>query len=269
IPVAEVIAPTTVEEIVGVVRKHDGPISIGGGRYSMGGPTPTPRGGQIDMRSFTRVLAFDSINKTLTAPPAIRGRDIQRRIDPANLSVKIMQTYADFTVGGSMSVNVHGRYIGLGPLALSVRSFKIVLADGSVVEASPTVNPDIFFGAIGGYGGLGVIVEATLDLAGNVHVKRHNERLPITQYYSYFKQPIRDSAAVILHNGDIYPPEYERVNAVTWSETNDPVTVPDRLIPRNKSYRLDRFVYWMMSEFPYGKGIREHVVDPLLFRDSP
>jgi FAD/FMN-containing dehydrogenase len=269
IPVAELMTPTSVDEIVAAVRSHAGPISIGGGRYSMGGQTATPGGLQIDMRSFKRVLAFDSIHKTITVQPGIRWRDIQRRIDPANLSVKIMQTYADFTVGGSMSVNVHGRYIGLGPLALSVRSFKIVLADGSLVEASPKVHPEIFYGTIGGYGGLGVIVEATLELADNARVKRHNERMPITQYYAYFKQHVRDSAAVIFHNGDIYPPNYERVNAVTWSETNDPVTVPDRLMPTNKSYRVDRFVYWMMSEFPYGKGIREHVVDPLLFRDSP
>jgi FAD/FMN-containing dehydrogenase len=269
IQVAGIITPTTVDEIVAAVRAHPGPVSIGGGRYSMGGQTATPGALQIDMRSFNRVLAFDSANKTITVQPGIRWRDIQRRIDSSNLSVKIMQTYADFTVGGSMSVNVHGRYIGLGPLALSVRSFKIVLADGSLVEASRTVHPEIFYGAIGGYGGLGVIVEATLDLADDVRVKRHNVRMPITQYYSYFKRQIRDSSAVVFHNADIYPPAYERVNSVTWSETNDSVTVPDRLIPTGQPYRLDRFVYWMMSEWPYGKSIREHLVDPMLFRGSP
>jgi len=269
IPVSDVIAPTTVEEIVTAVRDRAGPISIGGGRYSMGGQTATPGALQIDMRQFNRVLAFDSIGKTITVQAGARWRDIQRRVAPANLSVKIMQTYSNFTVGGSMSVNVHGRYIGLGPLVLSVRSFKIVLADGSVVEASPTVRPDIFFGAIGGYGGLGVIVEATLDLDDNVRVKRHNVRMPVTKYGSYFKDQVRDSAAVIFHNGDIYPPKYERVNAVTWSRTNDSVTVPDRLIPSDKSYRLDRAVYAIMSGWPGGKGFREHVVDPLLFRSSP
>lgn len=269
IQVAEVITPTTIEEIVAAVKTHAGPVSIGGGRYSMGGQTAAPGALQIDMRPFNRVLAFDSINKTITVQPGIRWRDIQRRIDASNLSVKIMQTYADFTVGGSMSVNAHGRYVGLGPLALSVRSFKIVLADGSLVEASRTKNSDIFFGAIGGYGGLGVIVEATLDLADNVRVKRHNERMPITQYSSYFKQHVRDSRGVIFHNGDIYPPKFERVNAVTWSQTNDPVTVRERLIPTGKSYGLDRFAYSVTSEWPFGQGIREHVIDPILFLRSP
>jgi FAD/FMN-containing dehydrogenase len=269
IPVQDVVVPTSVDEIVAAVRAHPGPVSIGGGRYSMGGQTAVRGGVQIDMRRFNRVLAFDSIHKTITVQPGIRWRDIQRRVDPANLSVKIMQTYADFTVGGSMSVNVHGRYIGLGPLVLSVRSFKIVLADGSIVEASPTTNPEIFRGAIGGYGGLGVIVEATLDLTDNVKVKRHNARMPITQYYTYFKQNVRDSTKVVFHNGDIYPPAYERVNAVTWSETSDPVTVPEHVMPEGRSYRLDRFVYGVMSEWPFGKQIREHLVDPLLFRGTP
>jgi FAD/FMN-containing dehydrogenase len=269
IQVAEVITPTTIDEIVAAVKSHTGPISIGGGRYSMGGQTGTLAALQIDMRKFNQVLAFDSVHKTISVQPGIRWRDIQRRIDPANLSVKIMQTYADFTVGGSMSVNAHGRYVGLGPLALSVRSFKIVLADGSLVEASPTKNPQIFFGAIGGYGGLGVIVEASLDLANNVRVKRQNQRMPITQYSAYFKQHVRDSSGVIFHNADIYPPKFERVNAVTWKQTNDAVTVPERMIPTGKSYKMDRFTYSVMSEWPFGKGIREHIIDPILFRKSP
>src|SRR5262245_37669887 len=81
IPVAEVIAPTTIDEIVAAVRSHAGPVSIGGGRYSMGGQTATVGAIQIDMRNFNRVLAFDSIQKTITVQPGIRWRDIQRRID--------------------------------------------------------------------------------------------------------------------------------------------------------------------------------------------
>ena len=79
-----------------------------------------------------------------------------------------MQTYANFTVGGALSVNCHGRYVGLGPLVLSVRAIKLALHDGSVVDASRTENPELFFGAIGGYGALGVVVEVELDLAQNL-----------------------------------------------------------------------------------------------------
>lgn len=269
IPVGRIIQPTTIEEIVEAVRTSDGPISVGGGRYSMGGQTAVENGLQIDMRSYNKVVAFDSIGRTITVQAGMRWRDIQERIDPANLSIKIMQTYSNFTVGGSLSVNVHGRYIGLGPLILSVRAIRLVLADGSEVEASPTVNPELFYGAIGGYGGIGVITQATLELSENVRVKRHDRRMPLAEYHAWFKRAIRDSSAVIFHNADIYPAEYSEVNAVTFERTDDSVTVAERLIPRDKSYRLNRFVYWVISEWPGGKWLRQHVVDPLIYRNEP
>jgi FAD/FMN-containing dehydrogenase len=266
IPVAQVIEPTTTDEIVAAVRTHAGPISIGGGRYSMGGQTATPGALQIDMRHFNRVLVFDSVGKTITVQAGIRWRQIQERIDHANLAVKIMQTYANFTVGGSLSVNSHGRYVGLGPLIRSVRSIQVVLADGTIVDASPTVRPDVFYGVIGGYGGIGVITQATLDLADDQRVARQNVRMPIARYHAWFNQHVRDSAGVIFHNADIYPPSYTQVNAVSYVATDAPVTVPDRLQPRDQSYALDRFVYSVISEWPFGKQIRQYVIDPLIFR---
>src|SRR4030095_15036154 len=101
----------------------------------------------------------------------IRWCDIQRFIDPHDLSVKIMQTYANFTVGGALSVNAHGRYVGLGPLIMSFRSIAVVLANGDLVEANPAENAELFYGAIGGYGGLRVVVEGQMDLGEKTAVR--------------------------------------------------------------------------------------------------
>ncbi|HLK17655.1 MAG TPA: FAD-dependent oxidoreductase, partial [Bryobacteraceae bacterium] len=170
IAVGRVITPTSTEEVVRAVRRSAGPISIGGARHSMGGQIATEGGLHIDMRRFDRIIAFSPLHKTITVQAGIRWRQIQERIDSSNLSVKIMQTYANFTVGGSLSVNAHGRYVGEGPLIRSVRSLQVVLADGSTVDASPTHNAEVFYGVIGGYGGLGVITEVTLDLADDIRV---------------------------------------------------------------------------------------------------
>ncbi|PYO47262.1 MAG: hypothetical protein DMD72_10395, partial [Gemmatimonadetes bacterium] len=228
--VKEVIQPRTTAEIVNAVSTHSGPISIGGSRHSMGGQTAAPGALLIDMRHFDRILAFDSLAKTITVQTGIRWRQIQDRIDSANLSIKVMQSFANFTVGGSLSVNAHGRYVGFGPLIGSVRSIKIVLADGEVVEASRQLHPELFKGAIGGYGALGVITEATLDLADNVRVKRQQVTMPITRYKKFFFQHIRDSSAVIFHNADIYLDQYRMVRAESYVRTDDAVTVKDRLV---------------------------------------
>jgi FAD/FMN-containing dehydrogenase len=269
IRVAEVITPTTTEEIVDAIKKHDGPISIGGARHSMGGQTVTRDALFIDMRQFNRILNFAPAEKTITVQAGTSWRQIQEHIDVANLSVKIMQSYANFTVGGSLSVNAHGRYVGLGPIILSVKSLKIVLADGMVVEASPTRNADIFNGVIGGYGGLGVIVEATLGLTDNVKVKRHTETMPATDYKRYFFDNIRDHAEAVFHNAEVYPPDYTTVRAVTFSITNDPLSIQDRLIPTGQPYRLDRFGLWVVSEWPFGKSLRQRIFDPSYYESEP
>jgi FAD/FMN-containing dehydrogenase len=269
IHVGMVITPTTTQEIIESVKRHRGPISVGGARHSMGGQIATAGALHIDMRGFNKILAFSPGEKTITVQAGARWREIQERIDPANLSVSIMQTYADFTVGGSLSVNVHGRYVTRGPIILSVKSLKVVLADGSLVEASAVQNADIFNGVIGGYGGLGVITEATFELTDNVKVKRQDRTMPIAEYQPYFVDHVRASSVAVFHNADIYPNAYDTVHAVTYAKTDDPVTAADRLVPENKSYRLDRFVYWVVSEWPFGKAIRQHVVDPALFRGEP
>jgi FAD/FMN-containing dehydrogenase len=117
-----------------------------------------------------------------------RWREVQEALDKVGLAVKIMQTYNTFTVGGALSVNAHGRYIGQGPLVRSVRDVTLVLADGSVVSASPTFRPELFYGAVGGYGALGVIAQVTLDVAQNTHVRRDDETLPVASYLDYFRK---------------------------------------------------------------------------------
>src|SRR5437899_4186529 len=100
-----VATPHSVAEIAALVASSPGPISIGGGRYSMGGQTATPDGVQLDLRDFHGVVALDTAARILTVHSGTRWREVQQAIDPAGLSVKIMQTYNTFTVGGALSVN--------------------------------------------------------------------------------------------------------------------------------------------------------------------
>ncbi len=265
IPVAAIIAPTTIEEVQNAVRRSPGAISIGGGHFSMGGQTASPGSLHLDMRRLNRVVRFSPIERTLRVQAGIRWCDIQRFIDPHGFSVKIMQTYANFTVGGSLSVNVHGRYMGLGPLILSVRSISLVLAQGERVEASPTENAELFYGAIGGYGGLGILVEAELELADNCRVERVAAKLPTSRYLSTFRQTVRDDPKAVFHNADLYPPCYTRARSVTWMETSKPVTVPHRLQPIRNAHSVERYFYWAISETPFGKWRREFIVDPLIY----
>ena len=265
VPMGRVATPRSVEDIVAAIKSSSGPISIGGGRFSMGGQTAIDNGLQIDMREFDEVVAFDAEKREITVQSGISWRELQEYIDPHDLSVKIMQTYANFSVGGSLSVNVHGRYIGHGPIISSVKSVQLVLADGSVVTASREENPELFFAAIGGYGGIGVIADVTLGLAVNQKVGRQTRTMPVTEYGEHFAANIRDNKQVIFHNADMYPPAFEVVRDVSWYVTDDDVTIDDRLIATGDSYWLLPKMINFSSSGDFGKWTRKAIIDPLYY----
>lgn len=265
IQVATVVQPKSVGDIVTAITTSTGPISIGGGRFSQGGQTARDGSLHLDMRQFDQVLSFSKEQRLITVQSGITWRKLQQFIDPHDLAVKIMQTYSNFTVGGSLSVNVHGRYIGHGPIISSVHSLKLVLVDGAVIEASPDSNEELFYAAIGGYGGIGVIAEVTLMLDENQKIERRTATMPSTAYREYFFDTIRENKNIIMHNGDIYPPDFDTVRDVSWFITEKPLTLEERLIPEDREY----FWYPKLADFTaassFGKTLREHVFDPVFY----
>jgi len=251
VAVDRVEEPETIEDIAALVGAHKGPVSVGGGRFSMGGQTATEGALQIDMRRFNKVLNFDPVARDITVQAGIRWRDIQEFADPHGLAVKIMQTYANFTVGGALSVNAHGRYMGLGPVILSVKEIKVVMADGRIVTASPEENAAVFYGAIGGYGALGVIAEVKLSLTPNTRIEREVVTMPAADYPGFFMKHVRPSASAVFHNADFHGAGDTAV-ATTWYETDKPLTVKDRLKPIKGSYWLERWMIHLITERPWG-----------------
>jgi FAD/FMN-containing dehydrogenase len=264
IEVSRVLEPRSVDEIKNAVKSHPGPISIGGGRYSMGGQTATENALQIDMRALKKIIKLDVAGQKVTVQAGARWRDIQEVIDKHGLAIRIMQTYSNFTVGGSLSVNAHGRDIGEGPLVRSVESIKVVLGDGREVRASRSENKNIFFAAIGGYGGIGVITEATLSLVPNHKIRRELKELPVEKYKEHFFKEIRGNKDAVFHNGDLFPPDYKHVKLETWYRTDQPLTLDERLIPEGRKYWLDPTVISSISLLPFGKELREKLLEPAL-----
>ena len=265
VAVARIERPASVEALAELVRTTSGPISVGGGRFSMGGQTASPGSLHLDMRGLDRILEFSAAEKWIRVQAGIRWCDIQRHIDPDDLSVKIMQTYANFTVGGALSVNCHGRYVGLGPVILSVRWIRVLLMDGSLVRASSTENSEIFFGCIGCYNAIGIIVEVELDLADNVAVKLVQKKLTRGDYPHFFRESVRNQAGAIFHNADMYPPDFTRLRSVTFVATTEKPTVKTRLMPLRESYPVHRYFLWSFMETPFGAWRRENLVEPLLY----
>lgn len=256
--------PSSNEALQHLLRTTQGPVSVGGGRFSMGGQTASADSLHLDLRGLNQVTAFSKEERWIRVQAGVRWCDVQRFIDPHDLSVKIMQSYANFTVGGTLSVNAHGRYLGLGPVVLSVRWIDLVLADGSLVRASRDENAELFFAAIGGYGAIGIIVEAELELAANEPVERISCTMARQDYAVFFQQTVRDDVSAVFHNGDLYPPHFQRIRPVTWRQTHRGPTTKTRLMPPRARHPLSSYILWACSETPFGHWRRERLLEPLL-----
>jgi FAD/FMN-containing dehydrogenase len=128
VQVARIATPTSTEDLATEIGNWPGKIAVGGGRYSMGGQVGITGGLHLDMRQMNRLISLEPQAKVARVQAGMRWRDLQEVLDLVDLSVKSMQSYSNFTVGGSVSVNALGRYIDIGPVGSTVHALTMVNA---------------------------------------------------------------------------------------------------------------------------------------------
>lgn len=261
--VAQIQEVRDAQDVRNAMRAWSGTVCIGGGRYSMGGQTAAANGLQLDMRGMNKLVHLDVGQRVVRVQAGMRWRDLQQEIDPHGLAVRTMQSYSNFTVGGSVSVNCHGRYVGHGPISNSIRALQIVLPDGEIVETSQGENSDLFYAAIGGYGGVGVVTEVELDLDENFKIERTTTTVPLADYPAWFNEQVRMNKDVLLHNADLLAPHFNEAHCVTWIRSDKALTVPNRLTQAKTNYTKEQLLIWAMTELPAGSALRRSVVMPL------
>jgi FAD/FMN-containing dehydrogenase len=262
VEVAEARRPRSAEEIQAALRAWPGAVSIGGGRFSQGGQIAEPGSLHLDMRGMKSVVSLDAERRAIRVQAGARWRDVQDAIDPHDLSVKIMQSFSNFTVGGAVSVNCHGRYVGRGPIVNSVRALQLVTADSQVLELSRSQNPELFRAVLGGYGAFGVVTEVELDLDENVRLERIVQRVAIEDYPRFFRETVLADPQMVMHNADLAPPDFDAPVAISWRATDKAVTETRRLIPRGQRYALEQDAIWAVTELSSGPSLRKNVIGP-------
>jgi FAD/FMN-containing dehydrogenase len=267
VQVAREVRPRSADDVREALRGWGGAVCIGGGRFSMGGQIAYPDALHLDMRSMAGLVRFDPDKRLVRMQAGARWRDVQELIDPHQLSVKIMQSYSNFTVGGSVGVNCHGRYVGRGPLVNSVRALQLVTAAGEVLELSRERDAELFRAAFGGYGGLGVVTEVELELEANVCMERKVERVPLEDYPAHFAAKVLREPRMLMHNADLAPPRFDSPRAISWLATDRALTEERRLVPRGLDYSREQNAIWSVSELPGGYQLRDKIEHKVL--DQP
>src|SRR5262249_2902068 len=80
-----------------------------------------------------------------------------------------------------------------GPFGTTVRSFRMMPADGTLVTCSRTENAELFGLAIGGYGLFGIVIDVELEMTDNVLLVAHHEVLPPARFAERVVSAVKES----------------------------------------------------------------------------
>jgi FAD/FMN-containing dehydrogenase len=173
------------------------PIAFGGARHSMGGQS-LPRNG-IAASFAAAAIEPDREKRIYRVSAGARWRDVIRALDPIGFSPAVTQSNHDFSVGGTLSVNAHGWPVPFGPFGSTVRRFRIMLADGSVVTCSAAENADLFRLAVGGYGLFGIVIDADLAMAENALLLAQSELMKADAFAPRFVARANDASTRMMY----------------------------------------------------------------------
>jgi decaprenylphospho-beta-D-ribofuranose 2-oxidase len=168
-PVAGIFQPRSVEQIqqlIQLAKQRGAKISISGARHSMGGQIAYPNSIHLDMLKFDRVQY--NADQTVTVQSGATWKQIQTELGKHGRAVRVMQDSNIFTVGGSLSVNAHGKDVRFGSLIESINYLKLVNVEGEEIRCSREENAELFRAVIGGMGLFGVVTEVNLKTDENL-----------------------------------------------------------------------------------------------------
>src|SRR3989449_5526200 len=244
--VRELLKPRTRDELAEIVHSASRkglPISLSGCRHSMGGQQFATDSICIDARSLDWVISFDQERGLIEAEAGIQWPKLIRTYLDAQGSkakqwgIAQKQTGADtFTLGGSLSSNVHGRGLAMKPLISNIESFNLINVDAKSIHCSRDENNELFRLAIGGYGLFGLISSVTLRLVPRQKLrrvveiiraddlpKRFEDRIAQKFLYGDFQFSVDEKSSEFLQHGvfSCYQPIDEHQPIVDEKELRD------------------------------------------------
>jgi FAD/FMN-containing dehydrogenase len=164
---AAIVQVAGVEDIrraLTLVRETGAELAVRSGGHSGAGYSTTEGGLVIDLRKL-RAIEIDPATKTAWVETGLTAVDVAKASGEHGLALGFGDTgsvgVGGITTGGGIGylVRKHGLTID------SVLAADVVTADGELLRADPTTNPDLFWAIRGGGGNFGIVTRFLFQLA--------------------------------------------------------------------------------------------------------
>jgi FAD/FMN-containing dehydrogenase len=256
-PADDELAERKLRELLAHAKQNKLRIAIAGAKHSMGGQSLFPGGIQINMLPYHH-LELDESENLLSVQAGALWSDVIPFLDNRGRSVAVMQSNSSFSVGGSLSVNCHGWQSAKPPIASTVKSFRLMLADGSIVRCSRDENAELFGLALGGYGLFGIILDAQLFVVPNERYRLHQYVTKSPEFIRTWDGHMNDKPDVQMAMGRLGVTRDSFLSeALLYTFTREqgvPPLLPSK--PNAAREELARIVFRSSVDSDYGKELR-------------
>lgn len=175
------------------------PVSIAGSRHSQGGHTFSKNGVVIDLSEWDEIKILDE--DTIRVQAGATWKKIIEKLNPLGLSVMIMQSDYDFSVGGTISVNAHGWQANKAPFVKSIKGLHLMLANGDVIYCDYNNNKDLFLATVGGYGLMGIVIDVDLQVIPNFDYNFRSITVNASDFLDTFHKEVENNPKAELFYG--------------------------------------------------------------------
>ena len=257
--VRQVVRVKSVDDIQAAVKtakESNLSLSIGGRRHSMGGQSLSDQSIFLNMLTFNEVK-YNPSTKTVTAQAGATWKKVQEVLVTEGRSVKVMQSDNIFTVGGSISVNVHGWQVGAPPIGSTIVSMTVMTVDGAIQKISPTMNPELFKAVIGGYGMFAIILDVELETVPNSEVQFHADFTDIDHFNAVFSKKVGGNPNIELAYARLSVDSSNLLDdvGVFWFETKGELS-DKRTISPERLIAFKRMIFRLSEYSDVGKKLR-------------
>lgn len=169
------------------------------------------RQGMVNLALMDRVLEVDKEKKRVRVQAGIRVQQLVDGIKEFGLTLQNFASIREQQVGGIVQVGAHGTGAKLPPIDEQVISMKLVTPSKGTIEISKDRDPELFYLARCGLGGLGVVAEVTLQCVDRQELVEHT-------YVSSMKEIKENHKKLLSENKHVkylYIPYTETVVVVT------------------------------------------------------
>jgi FAD-linked oxidoreductase len=245
-----IVTPKDEVEIAATIRTAPDTVRAPGTGHSFT-PVAASDGTLLDMKHFNGMKGFDHDRMIATVGAGTPLWEVGPQLHHIGVGLKNMGDIDRQMIGGVVGTGTHGTGRTLGSFSAECAGFRLVQANGDVVDCSPTDNAEIWEAGRCSLGTLGVMTEVSMYVRPAYKLTEKNFFLDVDEGFAELDRHVNGNR----HFEFFWFPYSDRLICKTLNETNEDAPTPrdaETMYQRGEKGGSDARTFAMINEvLPY------------------